>query len=114
MASGATTHGSSAMADVWSYHDGDLALQGELYRPAGAPNSASVLVVHEADGIGGNVRRHCRRLAELGYLAAAADIHGGGRILRGEAMQEALEPVPGRPAAAASPRPLRAGGIALP
>ena len=27
--------------------------------------------MNEADGIGGNVRRHCAMLAELGYLAAA-------------------------------------------
>ena len=76
--------------EPWLYRDGDLDLRGELYRPSATANGAAVLVVHEADGIGGNVRRHCARLAELGYLAAAADLHGGGRVLDGEEMQAAL------------------------
>jgi dienelactone hydrolase len=72
------------------YVDGAMELHGELYRPSVAPNDRAVLVVHEADGIGGNVRRHCQRLAELGYIALAADMHGGGRVLEGDAMFEAL------------------------
>jgi dienelactone hydrolase len=63
------------------YHDGETQLVGELHRPAGAGNGRAVLVVHEADGIGGNVRRRCAMLARLGYTAAAADMHGGGRVL---------------------------------
>ncbi|MES2493016.1 MAG: dienelactone hydrolase family protein [Pseudomonadota bacterium] len=78
-------------AAPWLYRDGELEFQGELYRPTTLPNGGSVLVVHEADGIGGNVRRHCERLAGLGYLAAAADIHGGGRVLEGEEMQRAIQ-----------------------
>lgn len=74
----------------WSYRDGDVELAGELYPPSVRANGATVLVVHEADGIGGNVRRHCAMLAELGYLAAAVDMHGGGRVLEGEEMQTAL------------------------
>jgi dienelactone hydrolase len=50
-----------------------------------------VLVVHEADGIGGNVRRHCRKLADLGYTALAADMHGNGEPLEGGAMRDALD-----------------------
>jgi dienelactone hydrolase len=73
----------------WQYVDGALALSGELYEPD-APNGRAVLVVHEADGIGGNVRRHCAALAERGYLAAAADMHGGGRVLEGTEMADAL------------------------
>lgn len=73
----------------WQYSDGDLGLMGEIYAPDAA-NGATVLVVHEADGIGGNVRHHCTMLAELGYLAAAVDMHGGGRVLEGTEMQTAL------------------------
>lgn len=72
------------------YHDGDLACHGELTRPA-TPNGRAALVAHEADGIGGNVRRRCATLAELGYMTLAADLHGEGRVLEGEAMHEALD-----------------------
>lgn len=76
---------------AWTYDDGDLALVGELHAPTRAPNGRAVLVVHEADGIGGNVRRHCARLAELGYVAAAADMHGGGRVLAADEIPPALD-----------------------
>jgi dienelactone hydrolase len=72
------------------YRDGDVALVGELYRPATA-NGAAILVVHEADGIGGNVRRRCAMLAELGYVAFAADLHGAGGPLEGDAMTQAVQ-----------------------
>ena len=67
--------------EAFAYCDDETELLGELYRPAGAANGRAVLVVHEADGIGGNVRRRCAMLSGLGYMAAAADLHGGGRVL---------------------------------
>jgi dienelactone hydrolase len=72
------------------YRDGETELIGELYRPSGQPNGRAVLLAHEADGIGGNVRRRCADLAALGYVALAADLHGGGRVLAGEEMYAAL------------------------
>lgn len=69
------------MSAAFAYHDGAVALRGELYHPTAPGNGHAVLVVHEADGIGGNVRRRCAMLADLGYIAAAADLHGDGRIL---------------------------------
>ncbi|KRB79804.1 hypothetical protein ASE00_19030 [Sphingomonas sp. Root710] len=83
-------------AESWTYDDGGLALRGEIHRP-GKPNGAAVLVIHEADGIGGNVRSHCARLAALGYIAAAADMHGGGRVLDGAEMLAALDAFRGDP-----------------
>ena len=77
--------------EAWIYNDGDLELRGEVYRPAATVNGGAILVVHEADGIGGNVRDHCARLAALGYVAAAADMHGGGRVLEGAEMFAALD-----------------------
>lgn len=74
----------------WHYTDGDVTLVGELHPPTGPANGRAILVVHEADGIGGNVRRACTRLAALGYLAAAADMHGDGRVLDGEEIPAAL------------------------
>lgn len=82
----------------WRYSDGDLALRGELYDPTAHANGRAVLVVHEADGIGGNVRRHCELLADLGYIAAAADMHGAGRPLTDEEIPEALGAFKGDPA----------------
>lgn len=72
------------------YGENGVALSGELYRPD-APNGRAILVVHEADGIGGNVRRRCALLAGMGYVALAADLHGGGRVLDGEDMHEAVQ-----------------------
>ncbi|MFS0851658.1 dienelactone hydrolase family protein [Novosphingobium panipatense] len=82
--------GKPEAGERYVYHDGEVKLSGELYRPM-APNGRAALVVHEADGIGGNVRRHCSMLADLGYLAFAADMHGNGRVLEGDEMQAALQ-----------------------
>ena len=74
----------------FAYEHGSARLRGELHRPVGAGNRRAVLVVHEADGIGGNVRRRCAMLAELGYVAAAADLHGDGRVLGADEMAPAM------------------------
>ncbi len=71
------------------YRDAGIQLRGELYEPA-SPNGGAVMVVHEADGIGGNVRRRCGLLADLGYVAFAADLHGGGAVLEGDERHEAV------------------------
>lgn len=86
------------MAEQWEYFDGNTRLVGELHPPQGPRNGRAVLVVHEADGIGGNVRRRCAMLAELGYLAAAADIHGDGRVLSSEEIPGALDAFKSDPA----------------
>lgn len=83
-------------AESWTYDDGAVELCGEIHRPDN-PDGGAVLVVHEADGIGGNVRTHCARLAALGYVAAAADMHGGGRVLEGAEMLAALDAFRGDP-----------------
>jgi dienelactone hydrolase len=79
------------MIEDFTYRDGDLVLKGELHRPTGAGNGRAILVVHEADGIGGNVRRRCAMLADLGYVAAAADMHGGGRTLHDDEIGSAMD-----------------------
>lgn len=78
------------MARLLFYADGDVGLTGELFEPE-TPNNRAILVVHEADGIGGNVRRRCALLADLGYVALAADLHGAGAPLKGAAMQRAVQ-----------------------
>lgn len=72
------------MGEPLIYQDGELALHGLLERPA-QPNGRAVLVVHEANGLGDNARRRTRMLAELGYLALAADLYGAARTFTGEA-----------------------------
>jgi hypothetical protein len=71
--------GSDCLFSDWHYQDGEKELIGELHLPE-SPNGKAMLVAHEAIGIGGNVRR-CAILAELRYIAAAADLHGSGRVL---------------------------------
>jgi len=76
------------MGETCSYRDGDLELRGVLERPA-QPNGRAVLVVHEAPGLGDNARRRTRLLGDLGYVALAADLYGGGRTFSGtEAMDD--------------------------
>ncbi len=79
------------MSEPFLYRDGAVALCGELYPPSGPANGRAILVAHEADGIGGNVRRRCAMLADRGYIAAAADLHGGGRVLEDHEIGPAME-----------------------
>ena len=72
------------MGEPLHYRDAGLELHGILERPR-EPNGRAVLVVHEAPGIGDNARRRTRLLAELGYVALAADLYGGGRTFGAEA-----------------------------
>lgn len=78
------------MVEQLHYQDGEIACVGELYQPE-HPDRRGVLVVHEADGIGGNVRRRCAMLADLGYVVLAADLHGDGRVLDGAEMHAAVD-----------------------
>jgi dienelactone hydrolase len=82
----------------WNYADGGVRLAGELHRPLGATNGLAVLVVHEADGIGGNVRRRCEMLSKMGFIAGAADLHGEGRVLPSQEIPVALEMFKANPA----------------
>lgn len=95
------------MGEPFDYRDGDLELLGLLERPA-APNGRGVLVVHEAPGLGDNARRRARMLADLGYVALAADLYGGGRTFEGTGAMDAL-----RADTAAFRRRVRAGFDAL-
>ena len=70
------------MGEPHFYRHGDLKLRGILERPE-KPNGHAILVVHEAPGLGDNARRRTRMLAELGYVALAADLYGGGRTFAG-------------------------------
>lgn len=78
------------MSEPLIYQDGALGCRGELHRPDGAANGRAVLVVHEADGIGGNVRRRAAQFADLGYAALVADLYGEGRTFDGDSYREPM------------------------
>lgn len=61
------------------YRDGDTQLEGYLvYDDAIQVPQPGVLVVHEWNGLGEYTKRRARQLAELGYVALAADMYGKG------------------------------------
>ncbi|UAJ12524.1 dienelactone hydrolase family protein [Glacieibacterium megasporae] len=76
------------------YNGDGVAMRGELFIPSGEGRRAGVLVFPEAFGIGDHVINRAERLAELGYVALACDLHGNGRYIDDltAAMKE-LEPL---------------------
>ncbi len=64
---------------VIEYKQGDQALEGYLaWDDAVTGPRPGVLVVHEWTGLGDYAKMRARKLAELGYVAFAADIYGKG------------------------------------
>jgi dienelactone hydrolase len=58
-----------------------LTMVGRLALPAGDDRRPAVLIGPEGSGLSDFQRRRADALAELGYVALAFDIHGGGRWL---------------------------------
>ena len=58
-------------------HEG-VELKGLVAAPSTAGAHPAVLVMHTALGIGKQMQRQVRRLAQMGYLAVATDMYGGG------------------------------------
>jgi dienelactone hydrolase len=84
------------MGEAYRYGDGEFEAAGVLERPA-QPNGRAVLIAHEVNGVGDNVRRRARMLAELGYLALAIDVYGGGRTFDGDAAVEQMNALRAEP-----------------
>ena len=64
-----------------SYQDGDLELTGHLYwDDAFDGKRPGVMVVHEWWGLNDYARKRARMLAEMGYVAFAADMYGDGKV----------------------------------
>ncbi len=51
-----------------------------ISRPEGEGPWPAVVVIHDLTGFGADVRRHCDRFAEAGYLALAPDLYRGGNV----------------------------------
>ena len=65
--------------EVVEYKDGDTVLEGFVaYDDTKAGRRPGVLVVHDWTGLGDYAKRRAKMLAELGYVALAADIYGKG------------------------------------
>ncbi len=63
------------------YQQGDTRLVGYLASPKDAQQPRpGVLVVHEWMGLNDYAKRRAEQLAELGYVALAADIYGDGKV----------------------------------
>jgi len=71
-----------------AYQDGAVRLAGYVARPAAVQGKVpGVLIIHQWMGVSGHERMEADRLAELGYVAVAADIYGEG--VRPKDMKEA-------------------------
>ncbi|MFN7176117.1 MAG: dienelactone hydrolase family protein [Thermaurantiacus sp.] len=72
------------MAEEYVYQDGEQICRGEIALPDPAKHGAGpwpgVVAVHEAWGLGNQVKRRVAMLADLGYVALAADIFGDRHI----------------------------------
>ena len=63
------------------YTDGEITFIGQLYVGAAtAGKRPGVVVFPEAFGLGEHARERAQRLAQLGYVALAADVIGGGKL----------------------------------
>ncbi|PJZ24166.1 dienelactone hydrolase [Leptospira hartskeerlii] len=69
------------------YKQGDTVLEGFVAYPEGAKKAPGIVLVHDWMGLGENTKARAEQLAELGYVAFAADIYGKG--VRPKSMEEA-------------------------
>lgn len=66
------------------YFHGGQELVGYVARPEGTHGPRpGALVVHEAPGLAEHPKLRARMLAELGYVALAADMYGDGKVFQG-------------------------------
>ena len=65
--------------DTIEYSDGEKILEGYVaYDDASTESRPGILVIHDWTGLQDYAKRRCVQLAELGYVAFAADIYGKG------------------------------------
>jgi dienelactone hydrolase len=72
------------------YSDGETEFVGYLADPEGSGKRPGVLIAHEAPGLNDHPKRRARMIAELGYVALAVDLYGGGRIAQGPEQTQQL------------------------
>lgn len=69
--------GKSALTPVDYAHEGVM-LRGRLALPEGPGPHPAILVMHDARGLGDGTARRAQALADIGYVALAADLYGEG------------------------------------
>jgi dienelactone hydrolase len=70
-------------AQAYEYDGGGVASLGYLALPDQQGKRPGILVVHEAPGLDTHPKRRAEMLAELGYVALAADLYGMGVVGNG-------------------------------
>jgi dienelactone hydrolase len=76
--------------EIVTYQGSGLTLKSELFLPAGGTaKRIGVLVFPEAFGLNDNAREKAERLAGLGYVTLACDIHGQGELI--DDLEQALK-----------------------
>lgn len=79
LAAAALPAAAAVKTEVVEYKDGDQVCEGFLaYDDAAKGKRPGVVVVHDWMGVGDETRRRVKQLAELGYVALAADVYGKG------------------------------------
>ncbi len=74
--------------ETLTYEADGLTLRSQLFFQEGGGTRPAVLVFPEAFGLSEHAISRARRLAELGYVALASDLHGDARLI--EDMQQAM------------------------
>lgn len=80
--------------ETLTYSLGETTFHGYLADPEGSGRRPGVLIAHEAPGLTDHPKRRARMIAELGYIALAVDLYGGGRVAgKGEDAQQLMGPL---------------------
>jgi dienelactone hydrolase len=66
--------------EVLTYEADGLLMQSHLYFEDGPSRRPGILVFPEALGLNQHAKNQAQRLAELGYIALACDLHGKGKL----------------------------------
>jgi dienelactone hydrolase len=66
--------------EVLTYDADGLSMQSHLYFNDGTSRRPGILVFPEAFGLSQHAKNQAQRLAELGYIALACDLHGEGKL----------------------------------
>jgi dienelactone hydrolase len=72
------------------YRDGDVTCRGYLAYNEGRDRRPGIVICHEAPGLDEHVKMRAEMLAELGYVALAADLYGNGVVAKGSSEAMAL------------------------
>jgi dienelactone hydrolase len=97
-------------SELVTYEADGLSLKSLLFCAPGAGPRPGVLVFPEAFGLGGHAIACAERLAGMGYVALASDLHGDGRLIDG--LEEAMGPLQPLYAEPARTRARTAAGLA--